>query len=340
MTAELKKLFQSLQLRQFAPVYLIDGEEAYYLDLITNYFENQVLSPAERDFNLTVLYGKDAEWADVLNACRRFPMFAEKQVVILKDAASLKGDSGENKGLNSLISYIEKPSPSTVFLIEHAGKKVDGKTRFSKRVKEKGVCFTSDKIKDDNIPQWIQAHGKDIDFHIGQRESEMLGSYLGNDLQRIVNEIEKVRINVPGEKELTAQIIQKYIGISKEYNVFEFPEALTSGDKDKLYRMLTYFLANPKAAPMPLLIGSFYNHFNRLYQANFLRGKTDKEAAAALGISPWLVKNILTSAQHWPLQRVERCMLLLGKYSTMAVGIKNTSNDRELLKEMVGQMME
>ncbi len=340
MTAELKKLFQSLQLRQFAPVYLIDGEEPYYLDQITDYFENQVLSPAERDFNLTVLYGKDAEWAEVLNACRRFPMFAEKQVVILKDAASLKGDSGENKGLNSLLSYIEKPSLSTVFLIEHAGKKVDGKTRFSKRVKEKGVCFTSDKIKDDNIPQWIQAHGKDIGFHIGQRESEMLASYLGNDLQRIVNEIEKVRINVPREKELTQQIIHKYIGISKEYNVFEFPEALTGGDRDKLYRMLTYFLANPKAAPMPLLIGSFYNHFNRLYQANFLRGKTDKEAAAALGISPWLVKNILTSAQHWPLHRVERCMLLLGKYSTMAVGIKNTSSDRELLKEMVGQMME
>ncbi len=340
MTAELKKLFQSLQLRQFAPVYLIDGEESYYLDLVTDFFENKILTPAEKDFNLIVLYGKDAEWSDVVNACRRFPMFAEKQVVILKDAASLKGDSGENKGLNSLISYIDKPSPTTIFLIEHAGKKVDGKTRFSKRIKEKGFCFTSDKIKDDGIPQWIQAFGKEIGFHIGQRESEMLATFLGNDLQRIVNEIEKVRINVPGEKELTQHIIQKYIGISKEYNVFEFPEAITSGDRDKTYRMLAYFLANSKAAPMPLLIGTFYSHFNRLYQANFVRGKTDKEAAAALGVSPYFVKNIVASAQHWPLQKVERCLLLLSKYSTMAVGIKNTASDRELLKEMVGQMLE
>ena len=333
MTAELKKLFQTLQLRQFAPVYLIDGEEPYYLDMITNWFENQILSPAERDFNLMVLYGKDAEWTDVVNACREYPMFAEKKVVILKDAAQMKS-------LNELASYIEKPSPTTVFLIEHRFKKTDGRGKVVKWAKEKGVYFTSDKIKDDAIPQWIQAHGKEIDFHIGQRESEVLASFLGNDLQRIANEIEKVRINVPGEKELSLQIIQKYIGISRDYNIFEFPDALTGGDRDKLYRMLAYFLANPKAAPMPLLIGTFYNHFNRLYQANFVRGKSDKEASAALGISPWMVKNIMAAAQHWPLHRVERCMLLLGKYSTMAVGIKNTTNDRELLKEMVGQMLE
>src|ERR1035437_6029304 len=146
MTAELKKLFQSLQLRQFAPVYLIDGEEPYYLDMITSYFENEILTPAERDFNLLVLYGKDAEWADVVNACRRFPMFADKQVVILKDAAQLKGGSGDLKGLNSLLSYIQNPSPTTIFLIEHPYKKADGKTRFVKQIKEKGVHFTSDKI--------------------------------------------------------------------------------------------------------------------------------------------------------------------------------------------------
>ena len=333
MTAELKKLFQALQLRQFAPVYLIDGEEPYYLDMITAYFENNILSPAERDFNLMALYGKDTEWTDVVNACREYPMFAEKKVVILKDAAQLKG-------FNELASYVEKPSLTTILLIEHRFKKADGRSKVVKWAKEKGIHFTSDKIKDDAVPGWIQAHGKEINFHIGQRESEVLASYLGNDLQRIANEIEKVRINVPGEKELSLPIIQKYIGISREYNIFEFPEALTSGDREKLYRMRAYFLANPKAAPMPLLIGTFYNHFNRLYQANFVRGKSDKDAAAALGISPWLVKNIMGAAQHWPLHRVERCMLLLGKYSTMAVGIKNTTNDRELLKEMIGQMLE
>ncbi len=333
MNADLKKLFQSLQMRQFAPVYLIDGEEPYYLDMITSYFENNILTPAERDFNLMVLYGKDSEWADVVNACRRFPMFAEKQVVILKDAASLKGFA-------ELAGYVEKPSPTTIFLIEHRFKKADSRTKIVKTIKEKGYCFTSDKIRDEQIPQWIQSHGNDLGFRIGEREAQVLATYLGNDLQKIVNEIEKVRINIPDEKELTIQLIQKFIGISKEYNVFEFPEAVTGGDKDKLYRMLAYFLANSKAAPMPLLIGSFYTHFNRLYLANFVRGKTDKEAAAALGMSPYHIKNVMATAQQWPLHRVERCLLLLGKYSTMAVGIKNSTNDKELLKEMVGQMIE
>lgn len=333
MNADLKKLFQSLQLRQFAPFYLIDGDESYFLDQVTNYFENNILTPAERDFNLLVLYGKDSDWADVVNACRRFPMFAEKQVVILKDAAQLKG-------FNELAGYLEKPSPTTIFLIEHRGKKTDGRSKIVKHAKDKGFHFTAEKIRDEKIPEWIQAHGREVGFNIGERESQILATYLGNDLQKISNEIEKVRINVPDEKELTTAMIQKFIGISREYNVFEFPEALTSGDRDKLYRMLTYFLANSKAAPMPLLIGTFYTHFNRLYLANFVRGKSDKDASAALGVSPYRVKDIMAAAQHWPLHRVERCMLLLGKYSTMAVGIKNNAGDKELLKEMVGQMME
>lgn len=333
MNADLRKIHQSIQLKQFAPFYLIDGEEPYYLDKITEWFENEILTDAERDFNLMVLYGKDAEWADVVNACRRFPMFAEKQVVILKDAAQLKG-------FNELAGYLENPSPTTVFLIEHRFKKTDGRGKIVKLAKEKGFYYTSDKIRDEQVPQWIQNYGKETGFEIGERESQILATYLGADLQKIANEIQKVRINIPDEKALTATIIQKYIGISKEYNVFEFPEALTSGDHDKLYRMLAYFLANTKAAPMPLLIGTFYTHFNRLYQANFVRGKTDKEAAAAIGVPPFRVKDVMAVAQRWPLHRVERCMLLLGKYSTMAVGIKNTAGDKELLKEMVGQMLE
>lgn len=335
MSAEYNKILQALRLKQYAPVYLIDGEEPYYLDIITNYFEEQILQPGERDFNLMVLYGKDTEWAEVVNACRRFPMFADKQVVILKDAGQMS-----LKNFNELAGYIEKPSPTTIFLIEHRFKKADGRSKVVKLVKEKGVHFTSDKIKDEQVPQWIQGYGNSIGFNIGERESQILATYLGNDLQKIVNEISKVRINVPDEKELTASLIQKYIGISREYNVFEFPEALTGGDREKLYRMLAYFLANPKAAPLPLMIGSFYNHFNRLYQAGFVRGKTDKEAAAALGVSPYFVKNIMAAAQNWPLPRVERCILLLGKYNTMAVGIKSSAGDRELLKEMVGQMLE
>ena len=332
MTADLKKLFHSLQEGKYAPVYLADGEEPYYLDMITDYFEHKILQPHERDFNLMVLYGKDVDWADVVNSCRRFPMFAERQVVILKDAAQLKG-------YNELAGYLENSSPSTVFLIEHRGKKSDGRSKTTKLAKDKGFYFTSEKIKDEQVPNWIQAYGNEIGFHIAEREAQILATYLGSDLQKIANEIEKVRINVPEEKALSAQLIQKYIGISREYNVFEFPEVLTGGDRDKLFRMLAYFVANPKSAPMPLVIGSFYNHFNRLYQANFLTGKPEKEAAAALGTWPGKAREIMAATRNWPLARVEHCMLLLGKYSTMAVGIDSNTDDGELLKEMVGKMI-
>lgn len=332
MNADFKKLFQSLTSKQYSPVYLVDGEEPYYIDLITQYFEENILSPAERDFNLMTLYGKDATWADVVNACRRFPMFAERQVVILKDAAQLRD-------FNELAGYLENPAPTTVFLIENKFKKADGRSKVVKYAKEKGMYFTSEKIKDEQVPGWIQTHGREINFHIGEREAQILATYLGNDLQRIVNEIEKVRINIPGEKELTVALIQKYIGVSRDYNVFEFAEALTTNDRDKLYRMLSYFISNPKAAPMPLLIGSFYNQFSKLYQAQFLKGKNEKEMAAALGTYPSKVREIMSLAQSWPLPRVEYCMMLLGKYSTMAVGIKNNSDDSELLKEMVAKMM-
>ena len=333
MTPEFKKIIQSLKLRQFAPVYLLDGEEPYYLDKLTSYFETEILPPAERDFNLIIIYGKDADWKDVLSSCRRFPMFAERQVVILKDAAQLRD-------LNELAAYINKPSPTTIFVIEHRFKKADGKTKLVKTAKEKGVHFTSDKIKDDAVPAWIQEYGKEIEFKIAEAEAQLLASYLGNDLQKIVNEITKVRINVPNEKELTSPLINKYIGISKEYNVFEFPETLVNGNLEKLYKMLAYFVASPKAAPMPLLIGLFYNQFNKLYIANFMKGKQDKDIAAAFGVSPFFVKNIMITAQKWPLARVERALIILAKYSAMAVGIKNyESDDKELLKEMIGLLL-
>lgn len=331
MVADFKKILQTLEKREYAPVYLVDGEEPFYIDMLTEYFEDKILQPAERDFNLMVLYGKDVEWADVVNACRRFPMFAERQVVILKDAAQMRT-------LNELVGYIENPSPTTIFLIEHRFKKVDGRGKLSKVAKEKGHYFTSDKIKDDQVPGWIQAYGKEIGFTIGERESQILATFLGNDLQKIANEIAKVRINVPQEPSLSAEMIQKYIGISREYNVFEFPETLTNGDKDKMYRMLAYFIANPKSSPMPLLIGSFYSHFSKLYQACFLAGKSEKDASAALGTFPSRAKQIIATAQKFSLQRIEACLLIIGKYSTKAVGIDNNTDDRELLKEMIGKM--
>ena len=337
MSSDIRKFFQALQLKQYAPVYLIDGEEVFYLDKIVDYFEHKILQPAEKDFNLHILYAKDHEVKSIIATCNQYPMFAEKQVVILKEAWQMRLSD-----FNELTPYIEKPTPSTILLIEHRFKKVDGRSKVIKAAKEKGVYFTADKLKDDAAVQiWIMGYGDEQGCKIGMEEARMLNVYLGNDLQKITNEIDKIRINVPESQVITKDLIAKYIGISREYNVLEFGDVLVAGDLERLYKMVAYFIANPKSAPMPLLVGILYNQFSKLYQANFLRGKNDKEVAAAMGISPYFVKNILGRLPGWPLHRVERNLLLLAKYSAMSVGIKSyTSNDGELIKEMVGQMVE
>ncbi len=332
MPIDFKKLQQSLQAKQYAPVYLIDGEEPYYLDIITDYFEEKILQAHERDFNLTVFYGKDANWVDVVNACRRFPMFSEQQVVILKDAAQMK-DLGE------LVSYVEIPSPTTIFLIEHRFKKVDGRSKLPKVVEKLGVTFTSNKLKDEALPDWIAdycaGHGLKVHFN----EAQMLAGYLGNDLQKIANEIEKVRLNLKeGETVLTPPLIQKYIGISKEYNVYAFPDALTGGNKDALYKMLGYFISSPKSAPPPLLIGVLYNHFEKMYVQHFTAGMSQAQIAKEMGLkNDWGAKAYMGRPQFSKAQ-VEACLQTLAEWSGKFVGIKANIGDAEWLKEFTARI--
>lgn len=329
--ADFKQIVDSVKNKNYAPVYVLDGEEPYFLDKLMELFEHNVLSPAEKEFNLTVLYGRDARWPEVVNACRRFPMFAERQLVLLKDAAALP-EFGE------LAGYFEKPSPSTIFVVEYRNKKLDGKTKVAKLIKDKTVYFNSEKIKEEAMPAWVKRFGQEVGFDIADREADMLTMYLGNNLQKITNEIEKIRINVPEEKVLTAALIQKHIGISREYNIFDFPEAFSSGNKDKLYRMLSYFLTNAKAAPMVLITASLYTHFNQLYKANCASKLPEKDWAGAIGVSPYFVKNVMSKTRRWPLHKVEECLITIAHYNARSVGIDSSASDTELLKEMMGKL--
>lgn len=331
MIADYKEIANAIKKRQFAPIYFFDGDEGFYFDKLIQLFEEQVLTPAERDFNLSVLYGKDVSWKEVINTCRRFPMFSEYQVVILKDAASVS-DFGE------LIAYVEQPSPTTILVLEYRNKKIDGKTKISKALKEKALCFTVEKLKDEAVPRWMQQFGQEIGFEIGPREAELLTLYLGNDLQKISNEIEKIRINVPSAKSLDGELIQKYIGISREYNVFDFPEAFSSGNKEKMYRMLSFFISSPKAAPMVLVTSSFFTHFFQLYRANFAQRLPEKDWGAAIGVSPYFAKNVVAKTRKWPQHKVEAILMVIAHYNAKAVGINSNESDAELLKEMIGKL--
>jgi len=322
---EYTQIFQDLQKGHYASVYLLDGEEPYYVDKLLHHFEEKILTPEERDFNLITLYGKESEWKDVVNAARRFPMFAERMVVILKEAWQMK-DLGELSG------YIENPSPTTILVIEHRFKKLDGRNKLAKLIPKKGIYFTSEKLKDDEVPQWVMAFGKQQGFEIGPQEAEMLAVYLGNDLQKISNELEKIVINETGLKKLTVQHIEKYVGISREYNVFDLPDVIFRGDNNKLARMVSYFSANPKSAPMALVIGTFYSYLNKLYLCYY--SPADFQSDRKLGI--W--SHHRKASQRFSLTHIHRSIALLEEFSRKMVGIGNSSGDTALLREMTAKL--
>ncbi len=321
---EFNQILQQVQKGQYAPVYLLDGEEPYYIDRLLHHFEEKVLLPEERDFNLITLYGKESEWKDVVNAARRFPMFAERMVVILKEASQMKD-------LNELAGYIENPSPTTILVIEHRFKKVDGRGKLVKLVPKKGTYFTSEKLKEEEVPQWVISFGQSQGMEIGPLEAEMLSVYLGNDLQKIANELEKISINEAGLKQLTVQHIEKYVGVSREYNVFDLPDVLFRGDNNKLARMISYFTANPKSAPMALVIGTFYGYLNKVYLCYY--GKADFQNDRKMGI--W--SHHRKASQRFTITHIHRGIGLLEEFSRKMVGIGSSGNDSALLREMTAK---
>lgn len=323
--ADFSDIQQSLQKKQYAPVYFMDGDEPFYIDELLRIFEEEILPPEERDFNLITFYGKEINSADVVNAARRFPMFSERMVVVLREAAQLKG-------LAELESYFASPSPSTILVIDHRLKNLDKRTAFAKTVKDKTVYFSSSKIKEEDLPFWISNYAKSQGYKIPDREAEMLALYLGNDLQKISNELEKIKINEPERKVLNAQLIERYIGISKEYNPMDLPSVMLSGDRKKLGRMLSYFNANPKVAPMPMLIGLLYGYLNKLMLCHYT--KPDFAKDRKLGI--WNYHRGM--AQKISLLYIHKCFSILEEYSHKSVGVDNTNSDVALLKEMCGKI--
>ncbi len=321
------EILRQLEQKQFAPVYLLDGEEPYYIDRLLHYFEHQLLLPEERDFNLITLYGKDTSWQEVINAARRFPMFAPHTVVILKEA-------GQMKDLNELAAYLEQPTPSTILVIEHRFKKIDGRGKLAKLMASKGVYFSSARLREEEVPQWAIKYGQSRNLKIGDREAEMLAVFLGNDLQKLVNELDKVMINEPDLKELSMDQIEKYIGVSREYNAFDFPNVLFLGDTARLARMLQYFTGNPKAAPLPVITGSLYSYVNKVFLCYYAQGA--QSTGKKLGI--W--EHHRRAARQYSLTQLHQCLGLLSLYSCKAVGIKNSHNDTALLQELTARMLQ
>lgn len=329
----LNQIFNDLKKGVLKPVYWLEGEEDFFIDQIINYAEHKILTENEASFNQYILYGKDSNWIDIVNVCRKYPMFSEKQIVILKEAQAMRD-------IEKLEGYIDKPLPSTSLFIAYKGKKVDGRTKLAKLLKDKAVFFTSKKLYDSDLPDWTTELIKSKGFTIQNKALFLLIDHIGNDLSRLNNEIDKLTLNLESRKNITEDDIEKYVGVSKEFNVFEFQHAIANKDLYKAVRIIQYFEANPKAAPIQIIFPSLYNYFSKVQMIYSVPSRDEKSVATAIGVNSYFVRDYIQTATRFTSDEIEKMILLLHQYNLKGVGVDDAgTSDAMLLKEMVAKMI-
>lgn len=331
MTSE--KIIADIKKGRTKPVYWLEGEEAFFIDQVIDFAEQQLLPESEKSFNLTVFYGRDTAWADVINACRRYPMFAEKQVVIIKEAQDLKN-------IDKLETYVEKPLSSTLLFVAYKGKKVDGRTKLAKLLKDGAVQMTTKKMYESALPEWTMDLVRSKGYTINKKALFLLIDHIGNDLNRLSNEIDKLALNLQGNTAITEDAIEKYVGVSKEFNAFELQQAIAQRDLYKAMRIVQYFRSNPKAAPIELIFPTLYNYFSKVQIVYVLPSKDEANVNAALGGRNFFWKEYVATTSRYTYPEIEKILLLLYEYNLRNLGVNDAgTDDAELLKEMVVKMM-
>jgi DNA polymerase III subunit delta len=341
-----------LKRKLYKPVYFLHGEEPYFIDELSNYIESHVLDEPEKGFNQTVLYGRDTDLASIISLAKGFPMMGELQVVIVKEAQTLKelskstGDGDEVKekksssDKNPLIAYLENPQPSTILVFCFKYKKLDARSTLAKTIAKKAVLFESKKLYDNKIPDWINSYLKDKKYSINPKATALLAEYLGNDLSKITNEVGKLCLNLPENSEITVDHIQQNIGISKDFNVFELQDALGKKDVLKANRIAQYFSANPKENPLVMTNASLYNYFQKILLYHFVPDKSRGSVASALGMSPFFVEGYERAARNYNTAKLKSIFGYIHECDARSKGVDNVSvEDGDLLKEMAFKIL-
>ena len=330
---EYQKIIEQLQNKIYHPVYILHGEEPFYIDKISDYIEDHVLDEGEKDFNQTVLYGKDVNIAQLTSRLRQYPMGAPYYVIIVKEAQDIKV-------IEKMETYMENPVPTSILVLCYKHKKIDKRRKFYKLAGKKGVVFESNPVYDNKIPAWIMNYVKSSGYNINTKSAHLLSEYLGNNLGKIANEVDKMLINIPEKKEIDENDIEHNIGISKDYNIFELQDALGEKDAMKVYRIVNYFNANEKEYPAIKVIAMLFGYFNKLFVYHFLTDKSNQGVAARLGIPPVFVPKYKKAANNYPAKKLSAVMHELRTYDLKAKGLNNESvRSGELLREMLFRIL-
>ena len=329
-----KDIEGQIKKKTFKPVYMLHGEEPYFIDQLANLFEKDILSEGEKAFNLTLLYGKDADYMAVMDSARRYPMMSPYQVVIVKEAQDMKS-------LSELQGYLEKPTETTILVLCHKYKKLDMRTKFAKTLQQNAVVFESAKLYDNHIPDWIETYLKSHRLLINHDAMTLIAEYLGTDLSKVANELDKLAINLAQGATVTVQHVEQYIGISKEYNIFELQKALGQRDVLRSNKIVQNFVNNPKKNPLVVVVGTLFGYFSKLYALHFIKNNSDKEILSALQLrNEWALKEYKASLRHYSLPQCEAIISVLCEYDLRSKGVQNVStSEGELLKEMIYKIL-
>lgn len=334
MAMTYEEIIADLKNRIYKPVYFLAGEEPYYIDLITDYIQDKVLPESEKAFNQIVVYGDDTNITSIIDTARRFPMMSSHQVLIIKEAQSLKK-------IEDLIFYLEKPLLSTILVFSYKYKTIDKRTKLYKTLESHGVYFESAKLRDYQIPPWIDRYLMIKGIKTEPNASAMLTEYLGTDLHKIVNELEKLIITLPaGKPVITSALIEKNIGISKDYNNFELQKAIGEKNILKANMIVHYFADNPKDNPITLSIASLFGFFSKLLTFHYLTDKSKNNVAAVLKVNPYFVKDYEVSATKYNVSKTVQIISLLRTYDMRSKGFGDPGTDPgDLLKELVFRIL-
>lgn len=325
-----ESIIKDIKNNKLSPIYFLYGDEPFYIDLISKTIENEVLSEDEKGFNQSVLYGNDVEIANVVALAKQFPMGAERQVIILKEAQHL------SRTIDQLESYAAQPQPTTVLVINYKGKSLDKRKKLYKNLKNNAVFFESKKLYDNQIPDWIENTAKELGLTLENKVRFMMADYLGADLGRIYNELQKLKIVVQDGK-ITPEVVERNIGISKDYNNFELRNAIETRNAPKAFKIAKYFSQNPKDNPLVVTLSVLYQTFSNIIVYHTLTDKSQGNVAKELGVHPFFVKDAATAAQNYPLKKATRIISLLREADVKSKGVGSTGNvsDGELLNELV-----
>jgi DNA polymerase-3 subunit delta len=323
------QLISNIKEGKIAPIYFLMGEEAYYIDMISDYIESNVLEEEEKGFNQMVLYGKEVSIQDIVSNSKRYPMMAERQVIIVKEAQNL------NKTIEQLVDYAKNPQPTTVLVFNYKYKTLDKRKTLYKTLSKAAVIFESKKIYEDKIPSWIQNFLRSIQISITPKAALMLSEFLGNDLSKIANELNKLGIVVGAKKEVTPEIIEDNIGISKDFNNFELQKALGNLDHKKAYQIVHYFAQNSKQHPFVLTISALYLYFTKLMTVHTVRDKNPSTVAKSLGINPYFVNEYIAASRNFPMKRISGVLETLRTYDTKSKGVGANLSPKDLYNELI-----